>query len=70
MIWIWKGAPLPLGAVSNLRSLVSVWNLADLIMRLATVKDPGVRVPLASDDDDLGLARTVRWFLTEFSRER
>ncbi len=29
MTLIWKGVPLPLGAVNNSRSLVSVWNLAD-----------------------------------------
>lgn len=60
MTWIWKGVPLPLGAVSNSRSLVSVWNLADLIMRLATVEDPGARVFLASDDDDLSTPELIR----------
>jgi UDP-glucose 4-epimerase len=60
MTWIWKGVPLPLGAVGNSRSLVSVWNLADLIMRLATVKDPGARVFLASDDDDLSTPELIR----------
>jgi UDP-glucose 4-epimerase len=60
MTWIWKGAPLPLGSVRNSRSLVSVWNLADLIMRLATVKDPGARVFLASDDDDVSTPDLIR----------
>ena len=60
MTWIWKGVPLPLGAVRNSRSLVSVWNLADLIMRLATVKDPGARVFLASDDHDLSTPDLIR----------
>lgn len=60
MNWIWKGVPLPLGAVNNSRSLVSVWNLADLIMRLATVKDPGGRVFLASDAEDLSTPELIR----------
>jgi nucleoside-diphosphate-sugar epimerase len=31
LAWMRRGVPLPLGAVSNRRSLVSVWNLCDLI---------------------------------------
>jgi len=60
MTWIFKGVPLPLGAVDNSRSLVSVWNLADLILRLATVEDPGTRVFLASDDADLSTPALIR----------
>lgn len=60
MNWVRKGLPLPLGAVDNSRSLVSVWNLADLITRLASPNDSGARVFLASDDCDLSTPELVR----------
>jgi UDP-glucose 4-epimerase len=33
--WVNRGVPLPFGGVRNARSLVSVWNLADLLARAA-----------------------------------
>ena len=68
MSWIWKGVPLPLGAVDNSRSLVSVWNLSDLVMRLATVKDPRARIFLASDDHDLSTPELVRRISTAMKK--
>ena len=47
-----RGIPLPFGAVENRRSLVNVWNLADLLVLLGT--HPGGRgVWLISDGRDL-----------------
>jgi nucleoside-diphosphate-sugar epimerase len=53
MKWISQPIPLPFGAINNLRSLVSVDNLIDLIIRC--INHPGAvnRVFLVSDGEDL-----------------
>jgi UDP-glucose 4-epimerase len=51
--WVDRGRPLPLGAIRNRRSLVSVWNLCDLISRTLTHPAAGGRVWMVSDGDDL-----------------
>lgn len=38
--WVERGAPLPLGIVRNVRSVVSVWNLCDLIRHV--IESPSV----------------------------
>lgn len=53
MKWVDKGLPLPLGAVHNKRSLVSVWNLCDLIVRLLRHPLPASRAWLVSDGEDV-----------------
>jgi UDP-4-keto-D-QuiNAc 4-reductase len=54
------GVPLPLGSVTNRRSLVSVWNLASLVQRaLEHPAAPG-KVWLVSDGDDVSTADLVR----------
>jgi len=54
------GIPLPLGAVDNRRSLVSVWNLSSLVRRaLESGQAPG-RVWLVSDDQDISTADLIR----------
>lgn len=60
MRWVDKGLPLPLGAVSNRRSLVSVWNLCDLLQRLLAEQVPSGRVWLVSDGEDLSTAGLIR----------
>jgi nucleoside-diphosphate-sugar epimerase len=54
-----RGVPLPLGAVRNRRSMVSVWNLADATR--ACVVDPRAagRTFLVSDGDDLSTPRMI-----------
>jgi len=54
--WVDRGWPLPLGSVHNRRSLVSVWNLCDLLVRL--LKDPmtSARAWLVSDSEDVSTA--------------
>jgi nucleoside-diphosphate-sugar epimerase len=51
--WIDREWPLPLGAVHNRRSLLSVWNLCDLL--LSVLLNPAARdgTWLASDGEDL-----------------
>jgi UDP-4-keto-D-QuiNAc 4-reductase len=58
--WVDAGRPLPLGAVRNARSLVSVWNLADLIVRLMRHPAAPGRTFLVSDGVDLSTPELVR----------
>ncbi|MGF7136714.1 nucleoside-diphosphate-sugar epimerase [Paraburkholderia sp. EB58] len=59
---VWKGVPLPLGAVSSRRSLVYVDNLADALMRCATDPRAAHQCFHIADGDDptvAGLARSL-----------
>jgi UDP-glucose 4-epimerase len=58
--WVERGYPLPLGAVRNRRSLVSVWNLCDLLLRLVGNVRGGGETWLVSDGDDLSTPELVR----------
>ncbi|GIU08562.1 UDP-glucose 4-epimerase family protein [Shewanella morhuae] len=56
-----KGLPLPFGCITtNKRSLVSVTNLADLIMTCIEHPKAGNQVFLVSDDNDVSTASLVR----------
>jgi UDP-glucose 4-epimerase len=55
-----RGVPLPLGAVSNRRSLVSVWNLCDVLIRCAHLPAAANRTFVVSDGKDLSTAGLVR----------
>lgn len=55
-----SGVPLPLGSVSGVRSLVSVWNLCDLIARCLDHPDAVGQTFLAGDDEDITLPNLVR----------
>jgi nucleoside-diphosphate-sugar epimerase len=49
--WLAKGTPLPLGAIHNQRSLISVWNLCDCV--IAFLSGPGaVGKPLVVADEE------------------
>ncbi|WP_243734538.1 UDP-glucose 4-epimerase family protein [Photobacterium lutimaris] len=54
-----KGLPLPLGAVQNLRSMVFVGNLIDLIVTCISNPNAANKTFLASDDDDLSTTRLL-----------
>lgn len=58
--WVDKGWPLPLGAVHNRRSLVSVWNLCDLLVRSLTHPAACGHVWMVSDGEDLSTAELIR----------
>jgi nucleoside-diphosphate-sugar epimerase len=58
--WVDKGWPLPLGAVNNRRSLVSVWNLCDLLIHLLQHEAAAGRTWMASDGDDLSTPQLIR----------
>jgi nucleoside-diphosphate-sugar epimerase len=53
MQWIDKERPLPLGAVHNTRSLVSIWNLCDLLANIARHPAAPGRTWMVSDGEDL-----------------
>ncbi|MGZ3790554.1 MAG: UDP-glucose 4-epimerase family protein [Bacteriovorax sp.] len=56
LMWlVQKDLPLPFGRVDNRRSLVSVFNLADLIIVCLEHPKAGGEIFLVSDDDDLSL---------------
>lgn len=52
--------PLPLGAVDNRRSLISVWNLCDLLITCLSHPRAVERPILAADDEALSTAELVR----------
>lgn len=58
--WIDRGRVLPFGAVDNRRSLVSVWNLADLLVHVIGVDAAANRVWLVSDGHDLSTPELIR----------
>lgn len=60
MSWVHRGMPIPLGAISNARSMVSVWNLCDLIRCAIAATRPVPRVLLVSDGIDLSTPQLVR----------
>jgi nucleoside-diphosphate-sugar epimerase len=55
-----SGLPIPLGAVQNLRSLVSVYNLHDLIIRCVEHPAASGRTFLISDGEDLSISDLLR----------
>ena len=60
MRWVDRGVPLPFGAVRNLRSLISVWNLADVLVRVAQHPAAPGRVWMVSDGADVSTPALVR----------
>lgn len=57
--WVDRGVPLPLKAVKNRRSLISVWNLADALMRVAEHPAAAGRVWMVSDGSDVSTTDLV-----------
>ena len=60
MTLVERRIPLPLASVSNSRSLVSVWNLCDLIERLLRDAIPPNAVFMVSDGEDLSTPELLR----------
>jgi UDP-4-keto-D-QuiNAc 4-reductase len=69
MSWVDRGRPLPLGAVNNRRSLVSIWNLCDLLRRLLEDPLPSGRVWLVSDAEDLSTPDLIRRIAAAMGRK-
>lgn len=60
MRWLHKGTPLPFGAVRNLRSLVALDNLVDLIVTCLTHPNAPGQVFLVADGEDLSTTALLR----------
>lgn len=60
MKWLAKGVPLPLGAVDNRRSLVSIDNLVDLIVTCVEHPAAANETFLVSDGEDLSTTQLLR----------
>jgi nucleoside-diphosphate-sugar epimerase len=63
-----RGLPLPVGAVDNARSLVSVWNLADLLAHLVEAEARDSNVFLVSDGVDLSTPALIRQIAAALGR--
>ena len=60
MRWLYRRAPLPLGAVTdNRRSLIALENLSDLLVTCLSHRSVGSQVFLASDGEDLSTAQLL-----------
>lgn len=60
MSWLNKGVPLPLGAIKNKRSLVSLDNLVDLIVTCIDHPAAANQTFLVSDGEDLSTTEMLR----------
>jgi len=60
MRWLYRGIPLPFGAVHNRRSLVALDNLVDLIVTCSDHPAAANQVFLASDGEDLSTTQLLR----------
>ena len=60
MHWVDQERLLPLGAVANRRSLLSLWNLSDLLGVLLTHPEAAGRVWMASDGEDVSTPELIR----------
>lgn len=58
--WIYKGVPLPLGAIHNKRSLVALDNLSDLIIRCIHHPAAANQTFLVSDGEDLSTTQLMQ----------
>ncbi len=58
--WIDQERWLPLGAIRNRRSLVSVWSLCDLLLRALEHPDAAGRTWMVSDGEDISTPELVR----------
>jgi UDP-4-keto-D-QuiNAc 4-reductase len=63
-----RGMPMPFARVKNARSLVSVWNLCDLIERLLHEGAPSRAVLMVSDGEDLSTAELLKRIAAPMNR--
>jgi nucleoside-diphosphate-sugar epimerase len=63
-----KGIPLPFGATDNKRSLIAVWNLCDVMLRLTTIARLPAHTFLVSDDRDLSTPELIRLLAISMGR--
>ncbi len=68
MRWVEKGIPLPLGAIHNVRSLVCLDNLVDLILTCCVHPNAKGEVFLVSDNDDVSTSQLLKMVAQAMSR--
>lgn len=66
--WVDKEWPLPLGAIENCRSLVSIWNLCDLLALLLRHPAAPGRIWMVSDGEDLSTPQLIQRLGSAMSR--
>ncbi|HKQ13560.1 MAG TPA: NAD-dependent epimerase/dehydratase family protein [Steroidobacteraceae bacterium] len=60
MRWVDQERPLPLASIDNQRSLVSVWNLCDLIQLLLHERRAAGKTWMVADDESLATPELIR----------
>jgi nucleoside-diphosphate-sugar epimerase len=60
MRWIQRGVPLPLGSIHNQRSLVSLYNLVDLILTCLSHPAAANQTFMVSDGEDVSTTELLR----------
>ena len=60
LTWLARGIPLPLGAIQNLRSMVALDNLVDLLVNCLTHPDAAGQTLLVSDGEDISTTELLR----------
>lgn len=60
MHWVERGLPLPLGACKNMRSLIGLDNLVDLLVRCISDQRAVGQIFLAGDGEDMSSSELVR----------
>jgi UDP-glucose 4-epimerase len=68
MRWVERGLPLPFGQVRNQRSLVSVWNLCNLIERVLEHPAAAGNIWMVSDGEDLSTPELIRGIAAAMER--
>lgn len=68
MQWLYKGIPLPFGAIHNRRSLVALENLVDLIVTCIDHPAAANQTLLVSDDEDLSTTDLLRRMAAALNR--
>lgn len=58
--WVYRGVPLPLGAIKNKRSFVYIENLVSLIVHCINHPKAANQIFLASDDQDVSTTELLR----------
>lgn len=66
--WVDAERPLPLGAIDNRRSLVSIWNLCDLLVRVLESPAAAGRTWMVSDGADFSTPELIRSIATAMNR--
>ena len=66
--WVAKERPMPFAAIGNSRSLVSVWNLTDLLLRVLQHPAAAGKAWLVSDGADLSTPLLIRTIARSMGR--